>query len=669
MTFVPEWLPVLHALDKQFETSLPFENGRLLNLWRESPCDLSNSVAEDGDAAADLDMMNVSALIEGMVKESKLDPIREIRRDPALCSSLKAKLEGLVKETTLDRMQLVSFIDSLRNPVHLTQGPPGTGKSYLGVVIVRALIIIRDLWLKKSQTIGSAPILVLSYKNHAIYEFLVDLVNTEQSHVLGKRLVRIGGQCKDQRLLPYSERSMFFADADVKRCKKRLNELDRLRESIRSLMETCVSSFLAFKLEVFGTDDDTNRKIRAAYEATETLVASLVRRKMLLDALEEPDGDNEQESVSISTRSDERLSFLILDEDRKTSAELQKRIDRTDSAVLAKSISDGVAHYRLPHIADALYLWITGKTPLPLCEFRSTESRVDCENISDQRLPALCSEHRCHFMDPSDGKPCDLPCLDDGYEFCSDHVCGLPGCVNPKLADPQLYCMSHACKRCTELGLIASPAEDDPPRYVCLSHPMCCARNCMQFCSDSDIYCDTHGVLVCCTAMTKKGNRCKGRPISRSNPFCFDHVHLNIDLNYDEEEKDRSEIKRIDTNTQCTATTTKKRQCKGVALPGSTSAVITRLCFWIPPTRTKERTDLDISPKSEVASTTETPMAKTSTSIETPEKKSKAQSGDRVVVPSDTTGDELEELPLNSRPVYMRISQSLVARWLVVFHG
>ena len=40
-------------------------------------------------------------------------------------------------------------------PVHLTQGPPGTGKSYLGVVIVRALMVIRSLWMSQCPEIGN----------------------------------------------------------------------------------------------------------------------------------------------------------------------------------------------------------------------------------------------------------------------------------------------------------------------------------------------------------------------------------------------------------------------------------------------------------------------------------------------------------------------------------
>ena len=77
----------------------------------------------------------------------------------------------------------------------------GTGKSYVGIVILRSLLMVRSAWQKVSPTIGSPPILVLSYKNHAIDEFLVDLIKA----VPQVRMVRMGGSAKEPRLARYSE--------------------------------------------------------------------------------------------------------------------------------------------------------------------------------------------------------------------------------------------------------------------------------------------------------------------------------------------------------------------------------------------------------------------------------------------------------------------------------
>lgn len=122
MSFVPEWIPVLKALESQKNSCLPFENGKHLNLCKDSAVKVS-SVMDTYSSPNDLVAANRSQVIEMMVEESQLEPIREIRRDPSLRDELVTKLENLVLETTLDKMQLVSFLDALQNPVHLTQGP------------------------------------------------------------------------------------------------------------------------------------------------------------------------------------------------------------------------------------------------------------------------------------------------------------------------------------------------------------------------------------------------------------------------------------------------------------------------------------------------------------------------------------------------------------------
>lgn len=72
--------------------------------------------------------------------ESNIKPIIEIRTfNDKIKQLLFNDIFSLVKRATLDKNQLISFLDSIRNGLHLTQGPPGTGKSYLGVLIVRAL--------------------------------------------------------------------------------------------------------------------------------------------------------------------------------------------------------------------------------------------------------------------------------------------------------------------------------------------------------------------------------------------------------------------------------------------------------------------------------------------------------------------------------------------------
>lgn len=49
------------------------------------------------------------------------------------------------------------------------QGPPGTGKTYVGLKIARVLLQSASLWQNGEE---HSPILMVSYTNHALDEFL-----------------------------------------------------------------------------------------------------------------------------------------------------------------------------------------------------------------------------------------------------------------------------------------------------------------------------------------------------------------------------------------------------------------------------------------------------------------------------------------------------------------
>lgn len=122
-----------------------------------------------------------------------LDSPRSNKLD-ILLDGLKAALEGgrkvkmpsslrLKKDIHLQGAQLKSFIHGLSNDLALIQGPPGTGKSFLG-----ALILLAILRLTQSR------VLVLSYTNHALDQFLEDLMDIGVSP---DQMVRLGSKCTE----------------------------------------------------------------------------------------------------------------------------------------------------------------------------------------------------------------------------------------------------------------------------------------------------------------------------------------------------------------------------------------------------------------------------------------------------------------------------------------
>ncbi|CCC05205.1 unnamed protein product [Sordaria macrospora k-hell] len=93
----------------------------------------------------------------------------------------KAEAVCIGKSITVDLAQLDSILHALTKPITLIQGPPGTGKSFIGAQIAR--------YLHKA----GQRILVLSYTNHALDQFLEDLLNVG---IPQHDLVRLGAKAK-----------------------------------------------------------------------------------------------------------------------------------------------------------------------------------------------------------------------------------------------------------------------------------------------------------------------------------------------------------------------------------------------------------------------------------------------------------------------------------------
>ena len=89
-------------------------------------------------------------------------------------SRLTRSICDLAKTANLYGTQLEAFAEGLSCAVHCTQGPPGTGKSYTGVQVIAALDMIRDALKTEGHAVG--PILLNSYKNHALDEMVNDLI-------------------------------------------------------------------------------------------------------------------------------------------------------------------------------------------------------------------------------------------------------------------------------------------------------------------------------------------------------------------------------------------------------------------------------------------------------------------------------------------------------------
>lgn len=378
-------------------------------------------------------------------------------------------------------------------------------------------MIIRDLWVKKSKSVRSHPILVLSYKNLAIDSFLVDLVTSEPSSLSRQRLIRIGGQCKEPKLAQFSETNAFQTDSELQAVRGNVDSLNHLKDSIDVSLHGALSSFYSYQYAM-GENTDEQKRMKTLIEATTVLMECIIRNHLLLSATKELE-------VSCIPKPDvvlKELSFLLLGLNQVPSAEVKKYVESQDGSSFV-TLSQGIAHYGPMHWGDMMLMWLSGKIPLRMCGFIAADGN-QCSNLSSWDDIGLCEEHRCIFGS-KDNKRCIRPCRRDGAMACAGHSCLERNCYLPKMSDMQHYCDKHVCRRCMELGIVSKVAIGRPPSNVCDDHPLCLVPTCVKFCAPDGIYCENHNVVVC-LALTKKKLPCKGTPISRNLPYCANHKHL-----------------------------------------------------------------------------------------------------------------------------------------------
>uniref|UniRef100_A0A7M6DR67 Poly [ADP-ribose] polymerase n=2 Tax=Clytia hemisphaerica TaxID=252671 RepID=A0A7M6DR67_9CNID len=115
----------------------------------------------------------------------------------------------------------------LQNRIGIIQGPPGCGKTFIGVQMVRLLLSLSSLHKPK--------IFVLTYKNHALDEFLKGI----SKYVGLSKLVRIGGRCKDPALENITLRKLRKENQTeiTEMVFKNRYEMDESRDTLRATFE------------------------------------------------------------------------------------------------------------------------------------------------------------------------------------------------------------------------------------------------------------------------------------------------------------------------------------------------------------------------------------------------------------------------------------------------
>lgn len=146
----------------------------------------------------------------------------------ALCYSLDESSLGL---TTLDASQVTAIKQCLKNRVAIIQGPPGTGKTFVGMKIV-------ELLLSVSMPLR-LPILILTYKNHSLDEFLKEMIK-----LVPHSVARVGGRSQEKALSSCTlnelrrSKEYRFSEPVFKEIKFFKSEMDRLKQEIHDVFNS-----------------------------------------------------------------------------------------------------------------------------------------------------------------------------------------------------------------------------------------------------------------------------------------------------------------------------------------------------------------------------------------------------------------------------------------------
>jgi hypothetical protein len=417
-------------------------------------------------------------------------------------STVIKEICGISLVTTLDKTQLEAFCKGLMTSFHATQGPPGTGKSYVGVCLVLALNIIRKALIRQGKSIG--PILTLSYKNHALDEFLKDVKDNCLDDVgrIKGRLIRIG-KPELAELLPFTEKSSSNESEARRVLDQRLLLLRKNKLLLQSVM----------KLN-YSVDQSS-----AAVPYCELIAIYFLLLKELNDYFSFQEIVPELAyNVLVKVLEQKNITFfndlLFMTEvehwiQLPLTNEKGKNSEQTDQAV------DPVRK----RIDDLLSLWLEGVVPPSRCSemiFLNDNRIVQCRNCASDPSPFCLELHSCIFSD----------CLNRSggvhTRFCDFHQCQSPYCANSRIGSNVMFCQEHICPFCYEF-----PKNSAEGFQACSVHT-CSLKDCKLSRFLPFDFCFNHVCLICRNEGVVNSESKQSPFINRNHQkvlscFCFTH--------------------------------------------------------------------------------------------------------------------------------------------------
>lgn len=208
-TYYRAYGPILKALQKQDPDSLSFKD-ELVNLKQPTAADFITSQS--------------TVKISPILSEDVLSRVEE----SSLTQRLRSLTSGsLSSHTIFDESQDKAIAETLKHKIGIVQGPPGTGKTFIGIKLTEILLSL--------STKPSGPILVLTYKNHALDEFVKALIEAGCENI-----IRVGGSSKDPTL---NSRNLNSKEREEKTSKALLQQIRQAQQELSEAEDEVKDAF------------------------------------------------------------------------------------------------------------------------------------------------------------------------------------------------------------------------------------------------------------------------------------------------------------------------------------------------------------------------------------------------------------------------------------------
>lgn len=289
-------------------------------------------------------------------------------------------------------------------------------QSYVGVWLLLALECIQTSLIAFGKHVG--PIMTLSYKNHALDEFILDLIKFSPRISRGA-LIRVG-KSDNQKLWGYGERNSKEEQAAqrvLERDFKTARNALRKARKFRSAGVQCMTGSHALST----LENDVTAALCIFDVVTEEGIDAKLHPKLL-----DPQTYAQGDSLSVSAQL--KLAHLT-----------------APASHWGKSAT------------ELLHEWLTGSQLPPICEH--TSDSTPC-NLAAQHNSRFCIEHTC------ESTACTG--LRSSKRFCDIHTCVEPNCQSSGVADNS-YCKNHVCRLCKKIDAIPLQRRAQPGKY-CIEH-------------------------------------------------------------------------------------------------------------------------------------------------------------------------------------------------------